>query len=135
MKKLSHTLLLWLGIEALYLGSLLLLPHGHFDLANFLSYSSQTLLLLLSISLVRHEPARRNKYIFLNFALSVLLLTPVISETSRARRTVVPRSFVLPIKTMIFIIGINIGGMFIGLVSNLFSTVSTFSAWIVQRPP
>jgi hypothetical protein len=69
MKRLSHTLLLWLGIEAAYLASLLILPLSHFDLAGFLNYSSQTLLLLLAISLVRREPARRNKFIFLNFAV------------------------------------------------------------------
>ncbi|MGB6649427.1 MAG: hypothetical protein WBG01_12930 [Bacteroidota bacterium] len=69
MKRLSHTLLLWLGIEAAYLASLLVLPFSHFDLAGFLSYSSQTLLCLLAISLVRREPARRNKFIFVNFAL------------------------------------------------------------------
>jgi len=69
MKRLSHTLLLWLGIEAAYLASLLIFDFSHFDFAGFLNYSSQTLLFLLAISLVRREPARRNKFIFVNFAV------------------------------------------------------------------
>jgi hypothetical protein len=69
MKRLSETLLLWLVIEAIYILSVMILANEYFDLAGFLSYSTQTLLFLLAISLVRHEPTRRNKFIFVNFAI------------------------------------------------------------------
>ena len=69
MKRLSDTLLLWLVIEGIYVASLVALPENRFDFAGFLSYSTQTLLFLLAISLVRHEPTRRNKFIFVNFAI------------------------------------------------------------------
>jgi hypothetical protein len=67
---------IWAMIEIVYVLSLLVIPHESLGVASFLSYSLQTLLLIICVSIVKHEPAKKNKFIFLNFAaffsLSVL---------------------------------------------------------------
>lgn len=59
---------MWVGMMALFLGSLVL-PHHEVSVPAFLSYSIQGLLFLVSAHIVVHEPSRNNKFIFLNFTL------------------------------------------------------------------
>lgn len=46
-----------------------LLPHKEFILSGFITNSILMLLFLLSIFIVRHEPTKKNRLIFLNFSL------------------------------------------------------------------
>jgi hypothetical protein len=69
MKKSRGVLLGWLGANLFYLGSLALLPHREIPMALYISYSVQTLLFILSVHVFRSEPTRKNRYIFLNFAV------------------------------------------------------------------
>jgi hypothetical protein len=59
----------WLGILAMFAVSLLCLQHDRVSLAGFLSYSIQALLFVISVYIVRREPIRKNKFIFVNFAM------------------------------------------------------------------
>ena len=68
--KLSRRVFNWWGvILAIFAGSLLLLQHVGFSLASFISYSMQALLFVISVYIIRHEPIRKNKFIFVNFAV------------------------------------------------------------------
>ena len=68
VKKISGCLAIWLAIESLYVLSLVIFPHVKFEMAGFLAYSLQTLLFLICIHIVKREPTRKNKPIFINFA-------------------------------------------------------------------
>ncbi len=59
----------WLGILTVFCASLLCLQHEGVSIAGFLSYSIQALLFVISVYIVRHEPIRKNKFIFVNFAM------------------------------------------------------------------
>jgi hypothetical protein len=59
----------WLGILAVFGTSLVCLQHEQVSTAGFLSYSIQALLFVISVYIVRHEPIRKNKFIFVNFAM------------------------------------------------------------------
>lgn len=61
--------LVWLLSEIVFLLSLILFDHASVNVLSMISYSIQWFLFLLSVQIVRHEPIRKNKYIFLNFAI------------------------------------------------------------------
>jgi hypothetical protein len=69
VKRWKKILAIWFGINLLYGLSFVLLPHKPVEMASFASYSLQTLLLIVSIYIFRLDPARKNRFIFLNFAL------------------------------------------------------------------
>ena len=73
MKRWKKILLAWFGINLFYLGTLWLFPHKPVEMASYVSYSLQTLLFLISINIFFLEPTRKNRYIFLNFAVFFLL--------------------------------------------------------------
>jgi len=68
VKRSYRILGIWGVLNALFLVSLLLLPHKSVEPAGFISYSLQSLLAIISINIFRLEPTRKNRYIFLNFA-------------------------------------------------------------------
>ncbi len=68
MRTLSRAFYIWLLLEVGYLLSLLL-PHNPIPFASFLSYSVQTLSLVICLGIVRHEPAKKNRFIFVNFSI------------------------------------------------------------------
>jgi len=59
----------WVGILVVFASSLALLPNHGSSFAGFLSYSLQALLFVISVYIVLKEPIRKNKYIFVNFAI------------------------------------------------------------------
>ena len=59
----------WLAILAVFASSLLLLPSKDASWAGFMSCSLQALLFVICLYIVRREPIRKNKFIFVNFAL------------------------------------------------------------------
>ena len=59
----------WFAILTAFSLSLATLPHHAVPLAGFLSYSLQALLFVISVYIVLKEPIRKNKYIFVNFAV------------------------------------------------------------------
>lgn len=67
-KRSGRILLLWIGAVAVSLLTFLF-PHQETTVASFLSYVFQLLLFLLSIAIARHEPTRKNRLIFINFAV------------------------------------------------------------------
>jgi hypothetical protein len=69
VKRWKRILAGWLGVNLIYLLTLLIMPHRPIELASFASYSLQTLLFIISIYIFRLEPTRKNRYIFLNFAI------------------------------------------------------------------
>jgi hypothetical protein len=60
-------------LNAFFALTLLLLPNRDVTLAGFLIRSLESLLFILSVQIVRREPTRKNKYIFVNFAAFFLL--------------------------------------------------------------
>ncbi|MEK6571307.1 MAG: hypothetical protein AABZ61_08060 [Bacteroidota bacterium] len=62
-------LLLWIVSEIAFVGSFFVLEHEPVKLFLVVNYSIQWLLFLLCVAIVRHEPVKKNKHIFLNFAL------------------------------------------------------------------
>jgi len=69
VKRWKRILAIWFGINVLYGISFLVLPHKPVEIASFVSYSLQTLLLIVSIYIFRLDPTRKNRFIFLNFAV------------------------------------------------------------------
>ncbi len=66
----SRILLLWASGVAASVISLIVFPTaGAITPSIFLSYSLQLLLFIISIYIARHEPTRKNRLIFINFAL------------------------------------------------------------------
>ncbi len=68
MKLSKGMYILWLGL----VGASLLcyaLPKTVFEPASFVSYALQLLLLVMSVEIARHEPTRKNRIIFINFAV------------------------------------------------------------------
>ena len=65
-KKIFYT---WLVILAVFAASLLLLPSKDASWAGFMSCSLQALLFVICLYIIRREPIRKNKFIFVNFAL------------------------------------------------------------------
>ena len=63
-----RVLSIWVGVEAVYLLSFVLLEHEKVEIASFLSYSLQTLLFILSVFIAWREPTNKNKFLFVNFA-------------------------------------------------------------------
>ena len=61
--------LTWLAILAAFACSLLVLPSKDASWATFISCSLQALLFVICFHIIRREPIRKNKYIFVNFAL------------------------------------------------------------------
>ena len=82
--------LLWLAMVGVALLSLLL-PHEEVTISSLLNNSLQMLLFIICVFIVKKEPTRRSKYIFLNFAVffgcSVLfhVYNFIPSQTSYAR--------------------------------------------------
>ena len=68
MKRSTKILAYWAGINLLF-GLSFLLPHKEISVAGILSSSIQLLLLVISLYIIHHEPIRKNKYIFVNFAI------------------------------------------------------------------
>jgi hypothetical protein len=58
----------WVLLVAAFLVSLLL-PHNEIPFASFISFSVHALGFVLCISIARHEPTKKNKHIFVNFAI------------------------------------------------------------------
>ena len=61
--------LIWMGMVALYLACALIFPHRPAPLSALVNRTFQSLLLVISIFLVFYEPVRKNKFIFVNFAI------------------------------------------------------------------
>ena len=61
--------LTWLAILVAFACSLLVLPSKDASWATFISCSLQALLFVICFHIIRHEPIRKNKFIFVNFAL------------------------------------------------------------------
>ena len=59
----------WLAILGIFAGSLALLPSKDASWASFISCSLQALLFVICVYIIRREPIRKNKFIFVNFAL------------------------------------------------------------------
>jgi len=59
----------WVAILTVFAVSLAVLPNHGSSFPGFLSYSLQALLFVISIYIVIKEPIRKNKYIFVNFAI------------------------------------------------------------------
>ena len=59
----------WLAILATFACSLLVLPSKDASWATFISCALQALLFVICVHIVRREPIRKNKFIFVNFAL------------------------------------------------------------------
>ena len=64
----KRIVVLWVVLVAAFLLSFLL-PHWKVTAASFVGYSLQSLLFLISIYLVKHERARKAKFVFMNFAV------------------------------------------------------------------
>src|SRR5512147_52886 len=69
MKSSKKMMVGWLLATSVYGLMIWVFPHREIPLSTFVSYSVQTLLFLLSVRLFLREPARKNRYIFLNFAI------------------------------------------------------------------
>jgi hypothetical protein len=59
----------WLAILAVFTSSFMLLPSKDASWASFMSCSLQALLFIICLYIIRREPIRKNKFIFVNFAL------------------------------------------------------------------
>jgi hypothetical protein len=68
MKTKKKILTIWIVLNLVSMGSLLA-PHRELNWVSYVSYSIQFLLFLLAISIFRNEPIRKNRFIFLNFAI------------------------------------------------------------------
>jgi hypothetical protein len=64
----KRILLFWLASELAFVMTFLLFKHEPVNLINVITYSIQWLLFGISVMVVRYEPIRKNKFIFLNFA-------------------------------------------------------------------
>jgi hypothetical protein len=73
MKIRNSVLLPWLLVSSLLALTILLLPNKGVTLAGFLSRSVQALLFITTIQIIKREPTRKNKYIFVNFAVFFFL--------------------------------------------------------------
>jgi hypothetical protein len=69
MKRHKRILFAWFVVTLMYLGMIAFLPHREIPLASFISYAVQTLLVIVSACIFVAEPTRKNRYIFLNFAV------------------------------------------------------------------
>jgi len=69
-------LLIWFVGVGVFALTLLFLPHSEVSFANFFTYSVQLLLFLITINIVRNEPTKKNKYVFVNFAAFFSLAIP-----------------------------------------------------------
>ena len=69
MKRYQKILLAWFGLNVMYGTTMMVLPHKEIPFSSFVIYSVQTLLMVISIVIFRSEPAKKNRYIFLNFAV------------------------------------------------------------------
>ena len=70
MKNSHRTLIVWVSILIVYFIAAIALPHDTVTFARVLNRSIQTLLFSISFFIFLKEPARNNKFIFLNFAIS-----------------------------------------------------------------
>lgn len=61
--------LIWMGMVSLYLLSALIFPHRPAPVSALVNRTFQSLLFVISLFLVFYEPVRKNKFIFLNFAV------------------------------------------------------------------
>ena len=61
----------------LFFLSFLLLPHSEVDAFSVLNYSLQFLLFIITVCMIRYEPTKKNRFIFLNFALFFSLSIPL----------------------------------------------------------
>jgi len=76
MRLSKKILLVWLGGVALFALGLLILPHKDATFATFMIVSLELLLLIISINIVRKEPTKKNKYLFINFSAFFSLAIP-----------------------------------------------------------
>ncbi|MEW6510643.1 MAG: hypothetical protein AB1428_06740 [Bacteroidota bacterium] len=68
MSVFKKTMTAWgLGVVAFSL-SYVFLPHREISVASFFVYSLQFLLFIITLKIVRREPAQKNRYLFINFA-------------------------------------------------------------------
>lgn len=75
MSRAKKIMFTWLGFNLFYLVTLWLLPHRELPPAPFVSYSVQTLLMIISYHVYKFEPVRKNRCIFLNFAVFFSLVS------------------------------------------------------------
>ena len=68
MKRSTKILFLWSGSNLLF-GASFFFPHKDISLSAIVSASIELLLLFVSLYIIRQEPVRKNKYIFVNFAI------------------------------------------------------------------
>ena len=68
MRLFVRIMLVWASALGLLLASFLL-PHDDVEVVSVVSYSLQLLLFIISLYMIRNETARKNKFIFVNFAL------------------------------------------------------------------
>jgi len=71
----KQIILIWLASLSVMLSSFLL-PHDEVEIFSVISYSLQLLLFIISLRMIHHEPTRKNKFIFVNFALVFSLAIP-----------------------------------------------------------
>lgn len=76
----------WIGSELIFGASFLLFDHEPLNFFTVASYSIQWLLFLQCLMVVLHEPIKKNRFIFLNFALffSVSLMFHVYNFVGKA---------------------------------------------------
>ena len=92
MKPAIRVLWLWIGTELLYLLTLILFPYRDLQFVGFLSYSIQTLLFFVCLEIFKKEPTKKNKIIFLNFA--VFFSLAFLAHAMNFLGTVVPSEWV-----------------------------------------
>ena len=67
MKNLRRAFLIWFGVMGFLAGTLALFPHSEVLPIGFVSYSILLFGLITCVFIIKHEPVRANKFIFLNF--------------------------------------------------------------------
>ena len=69
MKKMGLAFLVWLGVMGVLAATLEIFPHSEVLPIGFASYSILLLGFIVCAFIVKYEPVRANKFIFLNFML------------------------------------------------------------------
>ena len=70
MRFIRKVVTIWIASQVIYWVAILLFPHRILFVSSLVNRGIQTALLILSFSIYKHEPNRKNKFIFLNFFLA-----------------------------------------------------------------
>lgn len=71
----KQIVVIWLASLSVFLSSFFF-PHDEVEMFSVVSYSLQLLLFIISLHMIHHEPTKKNKCIFINFALVFSLAIP-----------------------------------------------------------